>query len=72
MTTQNHWLKKSDANDDLKKLDDVMMEAWSNDATVEELLAVLPDDVKSFFMKMKIGCPDLLNDGFKITFEINE
>lgn len=72
MTTQNHWLNKSNANDDLKKLDDIMMEAWSNDATVEELLANLPDETKAFFMKMKIGCPDLLSDGFKIIFEINQ
>ncbi len=72
MSTQNYWLGKTNVNSDLKKLDDIMMDAWSNDATVEELLASLPDDLKKFFLKMKIGCPDIIRDGFKITFEIND
>jgi len=72
MTSQNYWLGKSNSNADLKRLDDFIMEAWSNDASLEDLLATLPDDVKNFFLKMKIGCPDLIKDGFKIVFEIDQ
>ena len=72
MSSQNYWLGKSNLNDDLKRLDDFMMEAWSNDATLEELIASLPDALKNFILKMKIGCPDLTSNGFKMIFEVNE
>jgi len=72
MASKNYWLSKVNSNPDLKRLDDFMMEAWSNDATLEDLVSTLPNDLKSFLFKMKIGCPDLIANGFKISFEINE
>lgn len=68
----NYWLGKSKINEDLKKLDDVLMDAWSNDATLADLLDNMPPDVKKFFLNMKLGCPDIFRDGIKIVFEAKD
>jgi len=46
------------------------MEAWSNDATVDEVLSNMPSDIKCFFLQLKIGCPNPANDSIQITFDI--
>jgi hypothetical protein len=70
MTPSNYWLGKICAKDELKKLDDYLMEAWSNDATVDEVLSNMPNDIKYFFLQLKIGCPNPANDSIQITFDI--
>ena len=69
-TSNNYWLGRVSKKDDFKKLDDYLMEAWSNDATVSDVLSQMPDDIKHFFMQLKIGCPNPINDGIQITFDI--
>lgn len=70
MTSTNFWLNKSVSKDELKRLDDFLMEAWSNDATVHDMLNNMPADIKSFFLQLKIGCPNPIPDGIQITFDL--
>jgi hypothetical protein len=70
MTLSNYWLGRLCTKDDLKKLDDYLMEAWSNDATVDEVLSNMPNEIKCFFLQLKIGCPNPAKDGIQITIDI--
>ena len=64
----NYWLSQADNNQKLQALDDYLMEAWSNDSNFGQILNDMPQDIKEFFLKLNITCPDPMRSGLKIGF----
>jgi hypothetical protein len=64
----NYWLNQADNNKKLQDLDDYLMEAWSNDSNFGQILNDMPQDIKEFFLKLNITCPDPMRSGLKIGF----
>lgn len=68
----NYWLSQADNIKKLQALDDYLMEAWSNDSNLGQVLNDMPKDIKDFFLKMNITCPDPMRGGIKIGFVIEK
>ena len=68
----NYWLNQADNNQKMRDLDDYLMEAWSNDATLGQLLSEMPEKMRQFFLKLNITCPDPMRNGIKIGFTIDK
>lgn len=64
----NYWLNQADNNKKLQDLDDYLMEAWSNDSNFGQILNDMPQDIKEFFLKLNITCPDPMRSGLKVGF----
>jgi hypothetical protein len=68
----NYWLSQADNAIKLKELDDYLMEAWSNDSNIGQILSDMPKDIKEFFLKLNITCPDPMRSGIKVGFVIEK
>jgi len=69
---QNYWLNQADDSEKIKELDDFLMEAWSNESNVGQILESMPEKIKEFFLKLNITCPDPLRNGLKIGFVVEK
>lgn len=68
----NYWLSKAKENDKLSALDDYLMEAWSNDSNFGQIIENMPSDLRDFFFKLGITCPDPVRNGIKVGFVIEK
>lgn len=68
----NYWLSQADNSKNLRALDDYLMEAWSNDSNLGQILNDMPKEIRDFFLKLSITCPDPMRGGIKIGFVIEK
>ena len=62
----NYWLNQAGINEKIRELDDYLMEAWSNDANMGQIIHEMPKHIKEFFFKLNITCPDPIRGGIKV------
>jgi hypothetical protein len=63
---KNKWLDKVDDAKLLEDLEEHMLNAWAADANIGDFIESLPDNLKKFFFKMNLDCPNRIDGSIEI------